>query len=308
MLFAWVKVVVESLLLHSGAQKFWNVTKSANAVFLSNKKLAYIMRKHYKNCIHFIPAKNCPWDLVSIKYRTHLCNILPKLRHLTKIGYSSRFCVQFQSRTRWCCARALKLDNFRSDSVQSKLGETSLESLAAIRTGISLQNVSRCGKNYLTASLLSTKGLIEQRLKTKYARKTCHVVLLLKAALWSKKVKSNSSTLRSPLGRSLTTNPMSSAMKDKYLIDNWTWNVAIKKLLSNFLPLRIPELLSNPMAGVDFHRLLSCWDPDAPKVVKLFLAFAAPRMDAEAILWVAIQAEIVHFFLSSLSSPLEVRL
>ena len=34
------------------------------------------------------------------------------------------------------CARALKLDNFRSDSVQSKLGETSLESLAAIRTGI----------------------------------------------------------------------------------------------------------------------------------------------------------------------------
>ena len=50
------------------------------------------------------------------------------------------------------------------------------------------------------------------------------------------------------------------------------------------LPLRIPELLSNPMAGVDFHRLLSCWDPDVPKVVKLFLAFAAPRMDAEAIL------------------------
>ena len=63
------------------------------------------------------------------------------------------------------------------------------------------------------------------------------------------------------------------------------------RLLSNFLPLRIPELLSNPIAGVDFHRLLSCWDPDAPKVVKLFLAFAAPRMDAEAILWVAIQAE-----------------
>ena len=95
MLFAWVKVVVESLLLHSGAQKFWNVTKSAKAVFLSNKKLAYIMRKHYKNCINFIPAKNCPWDLVSIKYRTHLCNILPKLRHLTKIGYSSRFVYNF---------------------------------------------------------------------------------------------------------------------------------------------------------------------------------------------------------------------
>ena len=56
------------------------------------------MRKHYKTVFisfHGKTAENCPWDLVSIKYRTHLCNILPKLRHLTKIGYSSRFVYNF---------------------------------------------------------------------------------------------------------------------------------------------------------------------------------------------------------------------
>ena len=77
--------------------------------------------------------------------------------------------------------------------------------------------------------------------------------------------------------------------------------------LSN-LPLRILVLLSNPMAGVDFHRLLSFWDPlAAPNVVKLFLAFAAPRMDAEAIRWVAIQAANLSPFRSSFKNLFSLR-
>ena len=77
--------------------------------------------------------------------------------------------------------------------------------------------------------------------------------------------------------------------------------------LSN-LPFRILVLLSNPMAGVDFHRLLSFWDPlAAPNVVKLFLAFAAPRMDAEAIRWVAIQAANLSPFRSSFKNLFSLR-
>ena len=60
----------------------------------------------------------------------------------------------------------------------------------------------------LTISLLSTKYLMEQRLKTAYALKTSHVVLFLKAALWFKKVKSSSSVLRSPTANSLLTLPI----------------------------------------------------------------------------------------------------
>lgn len=170
-------------------------------------------------------AFNCPWDL-SPSNIVRIC-ATSLLRHLTKIGYSSRF------------ARVLCTNSVKDARARTRSNSTIFVRIPSRVNWVKLvfptrkprhsnrhlmQNVSRCGKkmNFLTASLLSTKGLIAQRLKTKYARKTCHVVLLLKAALWSKKVKSNSSTLRSPLGRSLTTNPMSSVrMKDKYLIDNW---------------------------------------------------------------------------------------
>ena len=113
---------------------------------------------------------------ISYAFVQHLAKVAPSNENRLFIPF---LCTISVKDALMLCARAFKTIFI----IQSKLGETSLESLAAIRTGISLQNVSRCGKNYLTASLLSTKGLIEQRLKTKYARKTCHVVLLLKAAL-----------------------------------------------------------------------------------------------------------------------------
>ena len=163
-----------------------------------------------------------PLGLVSIKYRTHLCNIFvaPSNENRLFIPFCARFVYKFsQGRAR---ART------RSNStifvrIPSRVNWVKLvfPTRKPRHSNRHLINAKCQQMNFLTASLLSTKGLIAQRLKTKYARKTCHVVLLLKAALWSKKVKSNSSTLRSPLGRSLTTNPMSSVrMKDKYLINN----------------------------------------------------------------------------------------
>ena len=75
-----------------------------------------------------------------------------------------------------------------------------------ICTNFQKKNVS--DDESLTISLLSTKYLMEQRLKTAYALKTSHVVLFLKAALWFKKVKSSSSVLRSPTANSLLTLPI----------------------------------------------------------------------------------------------------
>ena len=155
-------------------------------------------------------AFNCPWDL-SPSNIVRIC-ATSLLRHLTKIGYSSRF-------ARVLCTNSVKDARSRTRSnstifvrIPSRVNWVKLvfPTRKPRHSNRHLINAKCQQMNFLTASLLSTKGLIEQRLKTKYARKTCHVVLLLKAALWSKKVKSNSSTLRSPLGRSLTTNPMSS--------------------------------------------------------------------------------------------------
>ena len=206
---AWVKVVVESLLLHSGHK----VLKRDQLHCFIEQKLAYIMRNIVKKSV-FIPWKN---QLLLIALGTCLHQIVricatSLLRHLTKIGYSSRF-------ARVLCTNSVKdaRAHTRSNStifvrIPSRVNWVKLvfPTRKPRHSNRHLINAKCQQMNFLTASLLSTKGLIAQRLKTKYARKTCHVVLLLKAALWSKKVKSNSSTLRSPLGRSLTTNPMSS--------------------------------------------------------------------------------------------------
>ena len=69
-------------------------------------------------------AFNCPWDL-SPSNRTHLCNIFvaPSNENRLFIPFCARFVYKFsQGRAR---AHSLKLDNFRSDSIQSKLGKTS---------------------------------------------------------------------------------------------------------------------------------------------------------------------------------------